>query len=170
MKNNLEKKPWWNYLSHDLRELLTESYILLKKVKKWNQVFHDYSFVVFPAAKAYEGFLKTLFLEMGFINKNDYYGKRFRIGKALNPSLDPEIREKESVYDRIVEYCGGKSLSDELWDTWKRCRNLLFHWFPKEKNAIDYGEAKERFAKVINAIDMAYGECELPNDKETKKV
>lgn len=170
MKNNLEKRVWWTYLSHDLRELLTESYILLKKVKSWNQVFHDYSFVVFPAAKAYEGFLKTLFLEMGFIGEKDYYGKRFRIGKALNPSLDPEIREKESVYDRIVAYCGGKKLSDELWDTWKRCRNLLFHWFPKEKNAIDYEEAKERFEKIINAIDMAYGECEIPNDKKLKKV
>jgi hypothetical protein len=89
----LEDRPWWNYVHRDMRELLTESEILVENVAKWKHKFHDYAFVVFPAAKAYEGFLKMLFLDMGFITQEDFYGKRFRIGRALNPALEPRFRE-----------------------------------------------------------------------------
>ena len=66
--DNLDKKPWWNYIEGDLQELLKESILLLRILVSMGadlpggrREFHDYSFVVFPAAKAYEGFLKKLF-------------------------------------------------------------------------------------------------------------
>jgi len=157
----LRDKVWWDYLEVDLQGLLSQSVLLLEKVENWEQKFHDYSFIVFPASKAYEGFLKKLFLDMGFITSEDYYGKRFRIGKALNPSLENYLREKESVYDRIVQYCGGKKLADELWDTWKNCRNSVFHWFPDEKRALNYQEAKDRVMQVIETIDETFKDCKL---------
>lgn len=173
MEDSLEKKPWWNYVHEDLRELLLESVFLLKNVGEWEKsvtsekhVFHDYSFIVFPAAKAYEGFLKTLFLDLGFIEEDDFYGKRFRIGRALNPSLDRRYRRKESVYDRLVEFCDGKELAERMWNTWKRARNLLFHWFPNEKNAIDFNEAKERVYLVLDTMDLAFKECKIDRVKE----
>lgn len=159
--DNLSERVWWDYLEEDLQELLSEAQLLIETVAEWEQIFHDYAFIVFPAAKAYEGFLKKLFFNMGFITKNDYYGKRFRIGKALNPALEKSIRKKESVYDRIVDFCGGRELADRLWDTWKTCRNRLFHWFPNEKNAVTFSEAKERVEKVINSMDEAFKECKL---------
>src|SRR5260221_1101399 len=156
MEVNLKNKPWYTYLEEDLRELLEESFELLDKVPSWKDGFHDYSFIVFPAAKAYEGFLKKLFFDLGIIDKNDYFGTHFRIGKALNPQLEPRFRY-ESVYDKVVELNkGDKLLADMLWDTWKNCRNLVFHWFPDEKRAINYAEAKDRVGKVINAIDEFY--------------
>lgn len=158
---NLKDKIWWSYIDHDLRELLRESVLLADRVSDWQEKFHDYSFIVFPAAKAYEGFLKYLFLDMGFINEAVFRGKRFRIGKALNPSLDRRFRKKESVYDKIVTFCGGKDLADSLWDTWKSCRNLLFHWFPDEKNVIDYNQARDRVERVIETIDLSFRECKL---------
>jgi hypothetical protein len=145
-------------MESDLRELLNESRLLLKISENLN--FHDYSFIVFPAAKAYEGFLKKLFLDMGFITSEDYFGKRFRIGKALNPFLEKEFR-RESVYDRLVDSCGGKGLADKLWETWKNCRNLIFHWFPNEKNAISLDEARERLGMISEAIDQATKECKI---------
>ena len=87
MEVNLKGKPWYDYLEEDLRELLAEAFELIEKVPDWHDGFHDYSFIVFPAAKAYEGYLKKLFLDLGFIERDDYYGKRFRIGMALNPQL-----------------------------------------------------------------------------------
>ena len=102
---DLKQKVWWEYLEADLQGLLVESQLLVQKVGLWEERFHDYSFVVFPASKAYEGFLKKLFLDLGFITKDDYYGKRFRIGKVLNPQLEAYLRKKESVYDRIVNFC-----------------------------------------------------------------
>ena len=158
---NLKEKPWASYIEQDLRELLEESHLLLEAVPKWGETFLDYSFVVFPAAKAYEGFLKKLFFDLGFITKDDYYGKRFRIGKALNPALEPYLREKEGVYDKLVNFCGGKNLANELWETWRQCRNLVFHWFPDEKNAIGFEIAKSRVEMIIAAIDRAFTECKI---------
>lgn len=161
MNFSLENKNWWEYIEKDLQGLLREAILLIEKVSLWNEKFPDYSFIVFPAAKAYEGFLKRLFLERGFISEEDYYGKRFRVGKALNPSLERRIRAKESVYDKIVQFCGGKDLADKMWNTWKVCRNLLFHWFPKEKNTINFEQSKERVALIIETIDAAFDGCKV---------
>lgn len=166
-EETLKNKAWWDTIHEDLRELLLESVLLVNRVGDWDEKFHDYAFVVFPAAKAYEGFLKGLFFELQFISDHDYYGKHFRVGKALNPALDPELRKKEGVYDKVVEYCGGKDLAEELWETWKYCRNLLFHWFPKEKNAIDFEEAKDKVLEVINSIDAAYTSCVVDSHERT---
>lgn len=162
----LKKKVWWDYLGEDLQNLFLTSQFLYKVTEDWEKnplnghKFHDFSFVVFPAAKAYEGFLKKLFLEMDFITEEDYYGKRFRIGKALNPSLEKELRH-EGVYDKLVNYCGGKDLADSLWETWKQSRNLIFHWFPNEKNTITLLEAGDRLAMISNAIDRCFRECKI---------
>ena len=161
MDFSLPKRPWWGYVEEDIRELLLTAQLLINKVGGWEEKFHDYAFVVFPAAKAYEGFLKKLFLDLGWITENDYFGKRFRIGKALNPSLEPELRQREGVYDKIVEFCRGRELADELWEVWKQARNSTFHWFPKEKNAISYNEAKEKVAMVIEAMDAAFEKCKI---------
>src|SRR3989339_1209527 len=131
MDLKLEKRIWWNYIEDDLQELLVLSEFLSNVVKSWggdlpagSKVFHDYSFVVFPSAKAYEGFLKKVFLDMGFITNEDYLGKHFRIGKSLNPYLEERFRNGESVYDRLVKFCGGKELADTLWNAWTTSRNL----------------------------------------------
>ena len=163
----LEKKIWWNYLGEDLQKLITTSHFLLSVVKSWGadlpggkKEFHDYSFVVFPAAKAYEGFLKKLFIDLEFITEEDYYGKRFRIGKALNPSLSKDGM-REGVYDKIVKHCNGQDLADNLWETWKESRNLIFHWFPNEKNTITLSEAGDRIEMIVRAIDQSFKECRI---------
>ena len=102
-----------------------------------------------------------MFLDLGFISEKKYLGKRFRIGKALNPALKGRLREKEGVYDAIVDYCGGEGIAKVMWDTWKTCRNMLFHWFPNEKNAVDLKEARERVYMIIETMDLVYMGCRL---------
>jgi len=160
MDFKLEEKIWWRYLHEDLQELLKESVKLYNSVGVWEEKFHDYSFVVFPAAKAYEGFLKQVFLDLGFITKEDFNGKHFRVGKALNPSLDKRFRE-ESVYDKIVDFCQGPALADSMWETWKSSRNLLFHWFPEEKNAITHEEAGVNIDLILATMDKTTKECKI---------
>lgn len=159
--NKLTQKLWWTYLADDLQELLRTSLLLTEESEDWTQKFHDYSFVVFPASKAYEGFLKKLFLDLGFIKESDYLGRRFRIGKALNPSLRGFHRRRDGVYDKIVKFCGGKELASKLWDTWRTCRNRLFHWFPEEQGAITHAEAVQKVQKVLDTIDAAFAECKV---------
>lgn len=168
MDHNLETKPWWDYVEEDIRGLLQTCFFLKEVVLGWGadlpagkKVIHDYSFMVFPAAKAYEGFLKKVFLDMGFIDEADYRGTRFRIGKALNPFLEKEYRSRESVYDKIVAHCGGKELADILWKAWKEGRNLVFHWFPDEEKVISYEKAKEKINLIVHAMDEMFSECKL---------
>lgn len=163
----LDQKVWWSYLGADLQKLLETSNFLVRTVRSWGgdlpggeKEFDDYAFVVFPAAKAYEGFLKKMFLDLHFISESDYFGKHFRIGKSLNPSLPKEIR-KDEVYSKLVKFCGGVKLADDLWETWRVCRNLTFHWFPNEKNTISFEEAIERIEMIIAAIDKAFSGCRL---------
>ena len=144
---NLKKRIWWTDLDQDIKGLLRESVLLIEKVKTWE-----------------EGFLKNLFLDCGFISEEDYYGKRFRVGKALNPSLDRKLRKKEGVYDQIVAHCQGQETADGLWEVWRSGRNRLFHWFPREKNVINYEQARERVAAILNVMDLAYGKCNMKSE------
>ena len=165
----LTKKVWWSYLEEDLQELLSEAYFLAELAEKWEDPstgsgrrrFHDYAFVVFPASKAYEGFLKKLFVDMGLITQDDYFGKHFRIGKSLNPTLPLKYRNDSWVYAKLVDFCKGKNLPDFLWETWKDCRNLVFHWFPDEKRAVTLDQARLKLQKIVAAIDMAYSTCKI---------
>jgi hypothetical protein len=156
---SLKEKKWWFYLEEDIRDLLSESFALLDFAKE-NNNFVDYSFVVFPAAKAYEGFLKKVFLDLGFITNEEFLGKRFRVGKALNPHLEEELRH-ESIYDRLVDYCKGKDVADKLWDTWRLSRNLVFHWFPNEKKSLNLDEARDRLEMIMSAMDALFSECKI---------
>jgi len=157
---NLEKRVWWGSLDKDLKGLIEESVLLIEKVPSWEEKFDDYSFIVFPAAKAYEGFLKNVFLDMGFISQKEFLGKHFRIGRALNPNFS-KSKKRPNVYNKIAQYCGGVDLSDKLWDTWKNSRNVLFHWFPEEKNIIDLPSARERVMQILSAMDEIYKTCKI---------
>ena len=158
---DLKNRVWWEGMDDGIIDLLNESRILIENVPLWTEKFIDYSFIVFPAAKAYEGFLKKVFLDRGFITSEDYYGKHFRIGKALNPSLEPKYRA-ESVYDKVTDFCGGeRSLADRMWETWKNCRNMIFHFFPNEKNAVSFEEAKDRVNEIISTMEEVSLGCRI---------
>jgi hypothetical protein len=157
----LKNKPWWSFLDESCQELLLESEMLLSREQTMRTNFHDYAFIVFPAAKAYEGFLKKLFLEMGLIKEHQFEGRSFRIGKALNPSIDERSREDDDwIYDKLKDMCN-LDLPEFLWETWKESRNLIFHWFPNHKNAITLDEARERLEMIIKAMDIAFEDCRI---------
>lgn len=158
----LKKRPWWNYLSENQRDLLEQALLLLEREEgQGERVFHDYAFIVFPAAKAYEGFLKKLFLELGLITKGDYGGKRFRVGKSLNPSLPKRFRNKSWVWEKLCQKCGGDQLPQFLWKTWRESRNLIFHWWPKHENFITLQQARQKVNMIVEAIERAFIGCPL---------
>jgi hypothetical protein len=155
---DIKNEAFWSYLDESEKELLGESFLLLSREEQDNHTWHDYSFVVFPAAKAFEGFLKKLFFDLGFLSQQQYQGDRYRIGRALNPNLEKELRA-ESAYDQLAKYCDNPGLPDFLWQTWKNSRNLLFHWFPWHKNCISLSEARERVEMIVEAMRMATTSC-----------
>lgn len=157
----LKEKPWWSYLEETHKDLLSQSLTLAERESELKSTFHDYSFIVFSAAKAYEGFLKKAFFDLGFISKKDYLGDRFRIGRALNPALEKKYAKREGVYTKLADYCGSSDLPEFLWNTWKFSRNRIFHWFPQELRFLSLEEAEERLLMIVEAIDRTFEECRL---------
>ncbi len=144
---------FWRYISAGQKGLIEEGLYLLEDIKLHpDPKITDYSYLVFPFAKAYEGFLKQVFLDKEFITTYDYQSDHFRIGKVLNPSLEKRLRHI-SVYDKIIRTCGDQALAMELWQVWKIGRNAVFHYFPHNFKALTFDEAKEIIDRVLKVME-----------------
>lgn len=150
----------WNYLSDGQKGLIETGEFLLLDAKTHPKPISDYSYIVFPFAKAYEGFLKQLFLDKGFITRGEFESDHFRIGKALNPNFAREAPQF-SIYLKITDFCGNEEIAKSLWDAWKKGRNLLFHYFPHNLFAISLVEAEEVKQMIIKAMEEAYTRLKL---------
>lgn len=137
------------YLSQNQKPLIHDIEILLKDIKTTDHI-SDYSFLVAPAAKAYEGYLKDFFLKIGIIDRTDYESDRFRVGKTLNPSLR---YKRFSVYQKLADYHEqGEELAEILWNAWKFGRNEILHFFPNNLKNLSLVEAEDRVNLVLHAI------------------
>ena len=96
----------WQYLSPTQRVLASGGEFLLDdSYVHENREPSDYSYLVFPYAKLYEGFLKQLFLDLGIIDERNFISDHFRIGKALSPNLVKFLRQK-SAFRQIEDRYG----------------------------------------------------------------
>ena len=155
-----KSEPWNQFLDEGMSDLVNLSYSLLDAFSPQHSALglkniHDYSFVIFPMAKAYEGFLKKWFFAGGFINEYQYKSDHFRIGKALNPSLPARFKNDGYVYDQIVASCPDPHLADTLWLAWKQSRNLTFHYFPHHRYFLTLPEARARLNQLAAAMAAA---------------
>lgn len=166
---NLTRQPWWNYLGKIQQDLIKQSLHLIEEESREREAHSDYSFVVFPAAKAYEGFLKKLFFDLGLISRSQFSGERFRIGRALNPAIFKEYPQ-ESVYEKLIRFCGGEQIAARLWRTWKNSRNLVFHFFPDKENLISFPEAKKKVEEIVEVIDFSFKDCQISKTKGSFKT
>jgi hypothetical protein len=143
-----------------MRDLMDESLRLLKREQHSPDTTHDYSFVVFSAAKAYEGFLKKMLFDLKLINKQQYMGDRFRIGKSLNPHL-PKRYQWDWVFSKLAVMCGGEALPMQLWQTWKMARNRIFHYFPDHHEFISLTQAADLLDLLESTMESAIKGCNL---------
>jgi hypothetical protein len=149
----------WSYLTPDIRGLIEDGEVVLDFVDRYEESYQsaDYSFLVFSFAKAYEGFLKKFFLDLGLIKKHDYFSDDIRIGRILNPGY---VHENVNVFNKVCDNTPeGRNVSKQLWQTWKRGRNMVFHYFPHNFKKLTYAEAYQIVEEIINAMQMAVTHC-----------
>lgn len=155
-----EGSALWQYVSPQQQILAGDGGFLLEDAKHHlNEEPTDYSYIVFPFAKMYEGFLKQLFLDTGIISDRDYRSDHFRIGKALSPHLVTRLGSR-SAYGE-VEKRYGKTLATRLWHTWKEARNLVFHYFPDNYRALTLVQAEGLIAEIIGAMEQAVADTHV---------
>src|SRR3989338_2576720 len=138
----LQKKPIWRYFSQAQKDLIEEGLYLKDDIVRDHAFqFKDYSFLIFPFAKAYEGFLKQLFKDVKFISHLDYISDHLRLGKLMSPNLIVKLGER-SLYKKMKEAVSA-DFADRVWQTWKLGRNQIFHYFPHNLKAISFDEAEK---------------------------
>ena len=151
----------WSYLQPELKELVNDGELLILHAKDadLSTRINDFSFLVFPFAKAYEGFLKKLFLDLGMIHYDDYYGDEIRIGRLLNPHYK---HENHNVFQKMCNHSlEGKNLSKRLWETWKNGRNLIFHYFPHNFKRLSFDQAVNEIDEIVASMGAAIIGCGL---------
>jgi len=152
--NNLNNSELWQYLSQGQKDLISEgNYLLNDIIKDQAYQFKDYSFLIFPFAKAYEGFLKQLFKDNKMISHLDYISDHLRLGKLLSPNLINRLGEK-SLYRKIGDI--DSPLAEKIWLTWKTGRNRIFHYFPHNLKAVSLIEAEEIIKTILGTMEEAF--------------
>lgn len=149
----------WSYFPSEIKGLIEDGEKLLEDAKKYPAKVSDYSYLVFPFSKAYEGFLKKFLLDLKLIKDDEYYGDDIRIGKILNPYY---IKEHQNVFNKVCEKSDdGKQVAHRLWKIWKRGRNQVFHYFPHNFRKLDYKESLDIVKELIGSMDEAVNKCDL---------
>jgi hypothetical protein len=161
----MNKSAYWDYLSEYQKDLVREGSFIFKEIFEDSQYsFKDYSFIVFPYAKAYEGFLKKFLLDSGLIDENQYNSSNMRLGMLLCP----DIPDGRSIYLQIKsKYDIG--IADEMWETWKVCRNEVFHYYPHNNKSLKLDDAKNRVHKILLTIENCYRNLKDSDTTHTKK-
>ncbi len=157
---------FWGYLSQTQKDLILEGdYLMNDIIRHQNYQFKDYSFLIFPYAKAYEGYLKQLFKDIDFISHLDYISDHLRLGKLMSPNLMGRLGER-SLYKKIQEKISVE-LADKIWQTWKIGRNQVFHYFPHNIKAVSFEEAEKIINAIIQTMEEAYQKLkvQIPNVK-----
>jgi hypothetical protein len=153
------KSALWVYLDEDLKGLLQDGEILMDTSELHKGKISDFSYLVFPFAKAYEGFLKRLFLDLDVMREDEYYSDDIRIGRVLSPRY---MEEHGELYNAIcLHKKGGQSLADELWAVWKKGRNQVFHYFPHNFRSLSLNEALEIIHEILEVMQKSVASCEL---------
>jgi len=138
----------WNYLSINQKDLVREGSYLAEVTQ--HKRFKDYSFLVFPFAKSYEGYLKQLFLDVGYISHLDYISDHFRLGKYLSPHLIQRL-ENRSIYAQIRQNAT-EDMAKRIWEIWTKGRNQVFHYYPHNLRRIDFDEAFEINNQILRVM------------------
>ena len=162
-------KKFWQYLSQEQRDLILEGQYLMNDVIRNNVYrFKDYSFLVFPFAKAYEGFLKQLFKDIKFISHLDYISDHLRLGKLMSPNLEIKLGDR-SLYRKMKDTVSSE-LAEAVWSTWKLGRNQIFHYFPHNTKAISFEEAEKIIGRIIETMEEAYDKLNIKDQKSNIKT
>lgn len=165
--NDLVSKRWFTYLTVPQQQLLQTSVLLLAQAEAEFNV-PDFGYIIFPAAKAYEGVLKKYLLDMELIDERTHADRRFRIGRALNPDVRNSHQDEYWLYDDISQVCG-ENLARQIWETWLECRNHIFHFFPGQQEITTLPEARIRVEQIMATLDslvMCYDQNYQHNQEE----
>lgn len=154
------KEGWYQYLDEPMRELVDLAYLLKDREEIDKERLYDYSFLLFPMAKAYEGFLKKFLWRIELISKETMMDRTFRIGRSLNPDLPEKYRNGLWLFDQLEIRCErfhtklGGCGARKAWEAWVEGRNQVFHYFSGKEGPLSFEEATRRMEQMRVVMEM----------------
>lgn len=150
-----QNSPFWKYLSQNQKDLILEGQYLMEDIIHDHAYqFKDYSFLIFPFAKTYEGFLKQIFKDAKLISHLDYISDHLRLGKLMSPNLAGRLGDM-SLYFKLTNATDAE-FAERIWQTWKLGRNQIFHYFPHNLKAVSFSEARTIVDNILQTMEMTY--------------
>lgn len=149
-----KEKPYSGYLGEEILKLRYDSILLLREFENSDKVFTDYSFVVSPMAKAYEGFLKKILVDVGAIKKTEL---KDHPGLSVNKFFHP-------IDGSMIKYVSDKAreraIPAVIYTVYQECRNEIMHFdlyqHESKKVVKDINEADFFVRRIEDAIEKAY--------------
>jgi ribonuclease HIII len=144
-------KQAFAFLEMTDRETYLSGVGLFLSIQEMNLQLPDYSIVVMPFARAYEGFIIQLAVQLGITTQENILAnaKVMKIGEYLNQIKDKIERTDKTRY---------VSLIDTLQSAWRGVRNKVMH--SGRANPLPYKQLRhaEQDIQAINrAISLGYG-------------
>lgn len=149
---NWNSPEFEKFVGKELVELYLDTQKLIKIMKNKRNTFSDYSFAVFPLAKAYEGVLKKILVKTGFITKAQLeQDPNISINSYFNPMGNSKITKalRDNARDKVIPYL--------IYSTYAECRNQILHHDQYRDNRLKTIEEADFYARRISdAIYKAY--------------
>lgn len=136
-----------------LNEIYNDYYSLRNRLSsEYAPDLSDYSCMVLPLAKAYEGVLKKILVRAGFISEADLQeNPDISIGKYFNPVGN------NAIFRALKDQARDKAIPHVIYSTYQECRNLIFHYDPYRDNRLKTIEDAEFYERRISdAIKKAF--------------
>lgn len=144
-----------NFIGEELIDLYEDSINIFKDYKKTEKGLYDmsdYSFLVLPIAKVYEGVLKRVLVKTKLLKEEDLLNNPIiSVGGYFNPVGNNKI------FDRLKDKARDKTVPHIIYSTYQECRNNILHYDSYKDNRIKKIEDAEFYVKrIIHAIDKVY--------------
>jgi len=55
----------------------------------------------------------------------------------------------------LTKIFGDSKVPEKLWQTWRDCRNQIFHYFPEKLETVSLSQAREKVEQIIATIEFA---------------
>jgi len=169
------------FLDNNQRKLLHDS-LLIKTIftasdsyKIFNSLLNDFSIMVFPLAKGFEGYIKKLFLTIGLITEKEIKDDPYKsIGKIIN--------NEDKLKMKLIDKKRYKSIPKLLSVQWDLSRNIIFHYDLDQPEIINKEDAFKKIEDIYETIRKSYkafigdpnkvkeGEKELTSKKLQKRI
>jgi hypothetical protein len=140
------------FVGDDLFNLFQDSKYLLVKAQEppFAQV-SDYSYIVLPAAKAYEGVLKKILVNAGLVSEQTILEKP---ELSLNSYFNPV--GNEGIFNSLKDKARDKAIPHIIYSTYQECRNQIFHHDSYRDSKITLEDADFYIRRIDDAISKAY--------------